>query len=678
LDIYVSILEQDAQNTSHVLSKFQQATQLQAHVKVLVTPNRGGDMGQFLTQMHHVVNGIAAAKNKTQLLGIDVDTYYQAFLKVHAKTSYAWRRRLLESLCGSTNHVLSILSTLSLSSSSLSLSNNTTATHTFHKNHDHDIHDHQNNNNNIQMIAPLGTTFGPNTPIENIYPTIVETYGMTSTQPAFDPKTLQRMDELYSLVTATTKSSPQHYDSPNHKLPHARIVAGSCFWHNWQAFPANAWARIYPQIYPQMTPGYVQNHGVEHILERVFPSMLAPRSIAEITPAPRVFAFYFPQFHAIPENDRFWGTNFTEWTLLKPLKGLRPRIRKPLPIEKGGLGYYSLLDFSTRQRQAALAKQYGVTGFCFYHYWFSGDHAPAHHVVMPGVLDAMMRDGQPSVPFMLSWANEPWNKRWTGEAKTTDSVLLSQEYGTKDEWREHFLYLLPFFQHPLYERVENGKPVFSIYRLGHVGKVLAPMIRLWQQLAHEHGLPGIHFIQTVGNFYKTDKTYRFIVDKNGDNDNAEEKVVVDASAHFWPQLIPAFTSGKRKKYKVQFEKGQAASIFDVPLALTEQHNRHHVQYWGAYTSFDRRPRDNKAHFNLVHPRKFDQGLHQSFAAMSAYSQRRIDKNLFFVTAWNEWNEQALLEPDDEHEFGYLEALQKNLRSVPVHVVTDDPSSSLSS
>merc|ERR1711871_415450 len=200
------------------------------------------------------------------------------------------------------------------------------------------------------------------------------------------------------------------------------------------------------------------------------------------------------------------GEHFTEWKLLKPIA--HDYILKPLAVEKDGLGYYDLLDADgkTRDLQGQLATAAGVHAFCFYHYWFSGSHAPEHHEVMYKVTEEMISSNKPNIKFMLSWANEPWSRRWTGNAgnSSDDLLLLSQEYGDRKEWEEHFIYLLKYFVHPRYLKIQ-GEPVFAIYRVGHVGRILKPMLILWQRLARAAGLPGLHIVNTLGNFYKKDK-----------------------------------------------------------------------------------------------------------------------------------------------------------------------------
>jgi hypothetical protein len=601
LDIHVALIDDDENHQEYVKTQLSILPNVQS-VNVILTENAGADIGQFLTQLKETqVGGTTSTSTSTSS---PTFPSYEAIIKVHAKSDDQWRQRMLGSLCGSPHQVTSILSQMQMQP-------------------------------NIDLVAALGTTISPRTPVTSIYPRILEIYNMESAEPAFDKDTLQNMNNLFRELGFTDTA-----------IKHPKIVAGSCFWIRWSALQVSKWVSSYDNIQQRLTRGYARNLGLEHVIERLIPSMLTG-SIAEITPAPRIFALYFPQYHTFPENDRFWGTNFTEWTLLKPYKPKKgdPPIRKPLPVEDGGLGYYNLLNYDTRKRQAELAKQYGVTGFTYYHYWFSGSHAPENHLIMTGLFDKLLEDGEPDLPFFLSWANEPWNRRWTGQE---GEVLLSQEYGDEEEWNEHFMYLLKFFQHPNYEKV-NGRPCFAIYRPGHVGDQLKPMLALWHILAQENGFPGLHIIQTVGNFYNEDKTFELSKDAD-----------IQASFQFWPQLFASFAPDDIKK--------DTSSVRDVNLNLGNKEG--HIQYWGAFTTFDRRPRDHNAKFIVLRtPQQFDEGLRTTFKIMSTLRGRNIDKNLYFVTAWNEWNEQALLEPDMTYKFSFLEAVYRNVRSVSLNTVT---------
>src|SRR5690242_9503049 len=86
--------------------------------------------------------------------------------------------------------------------------------------------------------------------------------------------------------------------------------------------------------------------------------------------SPRLIAFLLPQYHPLEINDANLGPGFTEWTHVTRAKPLYPGHRQPkLPTE---LGFYDLRLPEVRVAQAALAAEYSVSGFCYWHYWSNG------------------------------------------------------------------------------------------------------------------------------------------------------------------------------------------------------------------------------------------------------------------------------------------------------------------
>ena len=165
----------------------------------------------------------------------------------------------------------------------------------------------------------------------------------------------------------------------------------------------------------------------------------------------RTLAFYLPQYHPIAENDEWWGAGFTEWRNVVQAKPLFNGHYQPhLPAD---LGFYDLRVPETREAQADLARAYGITGFCYYHYWFNGRpllSRPFHEV---------FRSGRPQFPFCLCWANENWTRKWDGQEH---EVLLAQRYSPDDD-RQHIEYLLPFLADERYVRI-HGRPLLLVYR----------------------------------------------------------------------------------------------------------------------------------------------------------------------------------------------------------------------
>ena len=192
----------------------------------------------------------------------------------------------------------------------------------------------------------------------------------------------------------------------------------------------------------------------------------------------KVIAFYLPQFHNIPLNNELWGEGFTEWTNVKKGKPLFDGHEQPVvPLNEN---YYDLLDESVMRWQVNLAKEYGVYGFCFYHYWYNGQ------LIMEKPILNFLRDNSLDLPFCICWANHQWTTSWTkGEVK----VILEQNYSDRSDWIKHFEFLLPFLKDKRYI-YKDGKPLLVLYEIAHIPEI-NDMLVCWQQMAKENDLPGL-------------------------------------------------------------------------------------------------------------------------------------------------------------------------------------------
>lgn len=197
----------------------------------------------------------------------------------------------------------------------------------------------------------------------------------------------------------------------------------------------------------------------------------------------RVIALYLPQFHPIPENDKWWGKGFTEWMNVGKARPLfRGHYQPRVPAD---LGYYDLRLSEAREAQAEMAKSYGIEGFCYWHYWFGNGKR-----LLERPFQEVLSSGKPDFPFCLAWANESWKGFFHGV--NGREVLIEQEYPSEQDRIDHFYSVLPAFKDARYMQVDS-KPLFMIYNPFSLPDARG-FISLWQKLAKENGLTGIHFV----------------------------------------------------------------------------------------------------------------------------------------------------------------------------------------
>jgi hypothetical protein len=352
---------------------------------------------------------------------------------------------------------------------------------------------------------------------------------------------------------------------------------------------------------------------------------------------PGVIAFYLPQFHPIPENDEWWGKGFTEWTNVGKAKPLFPGHYQPhVPAD---LGYYDLRLPETRSLQAQMAKQYGVDGFCYWHYWFGNGKR-----LLEKPFDEVLKCGEPDYPFCLGWANHSWEaKNWNTKGKKK-KILIDQLYPGIEDCQEHFECVYRAFKDKRYITYD-GKPVFMVWQPEIIDTPF-DYLTVWRELANKKGLKGIIF---VGFTYYKNRISK--IKKLG-----YDYVVYDG----------LYDSGRDiSNYDVFYNK-ILNKVFQMPLRINHKHYQNfNLKIWtssGALPciipNWDHTPRSGKNGVIL----KSSPSLFEKFLKriISHIQNKKIAGPFLFVKSWNEWGEGNHLEPDLKYGHKYLEALKRGL------------------
>ena len=340
-------------------------------------------------------------------------------------------------------------------------------------------------------------------------------------------------------------------------------------------------------------------------------------------------ALYLPQFHQTVENDEWWGEGFTEWTNCKTAVPLfnghyQPHVPHP------DIGYYDLSDVNVMRKQANMAKEYGVSGFCFYYYWFQNGQR-----MLEKPINNWLETSDINFPFCFCWANENWTRTWTGGGE----ILMEQDHGVEN-LTNMIREMIKAFKDDRYITI-NGKPVLLVYRAELIPDIQV-IVQMWQDEVKKAGLPGVYLV-SVENVKAADP------DQYG----------FDAALEFAPSNLKAnvFFSNS----KIEVEKHSNLNFHSYTSAaqnLMYRPDPGYKRFRSVFPGWDNSPRRKNNEPRIYHGNNLNEfKKHLTRTVKYTISYFPEEERLFFINAWNEWGEGAHLEPDEKNGHAYLQTVK---------------------
>lgn len=357
---------------------------------------------------------------------------------------------------------------------------------------------------------------------------------------------------------------------------------------------------------------------------------------------PLIIANYLPQFHPTVENDKWWGTGFTEWTNVAKAKPLFKQHYQPkIPAD---LGFYDLRYSEYRERQADLARQAGISAFCYWHYWLGSGRR-----LLEVPFNEVLKLGKPNFPFCLGWANHDWQRKdWSSDASVfVKETLIKQEYNGKEDVISHFYDMLPAFQDPRYFKI-NGRLVFKIFKPDEVPNI-QDFFEMWNSLALQNGIPEFYFVACTVN---KEDVYR--LKKMGFD-------LVNLSMLNYPfkikytklNIVKRLIKSKLLNITNKVEYSEAIKYFNPKENGIEYVAPTIIPNW------DHTPRSGNFGTVLHNstPELFRKHVNQIFSTV-----KEKDNKVIFLKSWNEWGEGNYIEPDLKFGKKYIDTLSNCLHS----------------
>lgn len=361
---------------------------------------------------------------------------------------------------------------------------------------------------------------------------------------------------------------------------------------------------------------------------------------------PKVLAYYLPAYHEIEENNKWYGKGFTEWDNTKKGKPLFKKHYQPrVPKE-----YYDLSDPEVIKSQMRLARNYGVDGFIYYHYWFD----ESGRTVLQKPVEMMHQlEFDEKIEYCFCWANQSWKRTW-GETTGKEEMLIEQKYGAENDWGRHFDYFLPYFKDKKYIKFDN-KPVLFIYKAEDIPNY-ENMIQFWSRRAINEGFDGIFVVrmlteEKVANIsIKADADVAFepnytIGSRMSKNMEALWRI---KTFIYWHIIRKTFIS-KYMCNTINYNSFYKTLIKHQKQILT----RNKKSFIGCFTDWDNSPRKGRRGIIMTEssPEFFKVMFNEIYGLA-----KEINVKAICIFAWNEWGEGGYLEPDTRYNTKYLEAL----------------------
>lgn len=361
----------------------------------------------------------------------------------------------------------------------------------------------------------------------------------------------------------------------------------------------------------------------------------------------KVIANYLPQYHVIPENDKWWGKGYTDWVAVKKAKPLYKGHNQPKqPLDNN---YYSLDNVEAIRWQTELAKKYGVYGFGIYHYWFNSN---LNLLDTPAKI--LLNNRDIDFNFCFIWDNSTWKRTWSNVkhandwapgfdngVKSDNGILAELIYGDEKDWKIHFDYLLDFFKDSRYIKIDN-KPVFGFFQPINDFETIKKMTKYWNELAVQNGFAGI-YAMSRDNYNGCNLNYSF-----------RYTPLVPNNKIIYVKYKTKDLIAKYKK-KIRFYNYDKCWKEILKEAKTSDENT----LLSGFVKFDDTPRRGKSGRVVIgeNPQKFGKYM-KELIDISSFQ----DKKFVFLTAWNEWGEGCYLEPDMESGYTYLTQLKKAIEA----------------